>query len=296
MRENMDDPEYLDGTIEIEIKEDYFYRSEARVKIRGNTRKAICTVPPLKVDLKKSTLHPTLDDSDKIDIVNTCKEESKFISYLYKEYLAYKIYNIITKYSYQVRLLKPSYEDTGGMFEIIEDPAFIVESDKAVEDRVGANEKGKYPPQGELALMYYVSPNDESKHIITRLALFQYMIGNTDWAPHSRHNCRIFKDGEYYYPIPYDFDYSGFVDAPYAIPGNSYNLSSVRERFYQGVQVEPEIFNEEAAYFIEKKPEIYELIQNFTQLSEKERNKSIKYLDDFYKELENGDLAKKVTI
>ena len=35
-------------------------------------------------------------------------------------------------------------------------------------------------------------------------------------------------------PIPYDFDFSGLVDAPYATPPDVLKIANVRQRFYRG--------------------------------------------------------------
>jgi hypothetical protein len=37
-----------------------------------------------------------------------------------------------------------------------------------------------------------------------------------------------------YTTIPYDFDYSGFVDAPYAVPPEGVSVTSVKSRHYRG--------------------------------------------------------------
>ena len=57
---------------------------------------------------------------------------------------------------------------------------------------------------------------------MTRVALFEYMIGNLDWSVPVRHNIKLIVPKEdsnaIAFPVPYDFDYSGLVKTDYAIP------------------------------------------------------------------------------
>ncbi|MEO5972822.1 MAG: hypothetical protein ABIP91_05620, partial [Sphingomicrobium sp.] len=78
-----------------------------------------------------------------------------------------------------------------------------------------------------------------------RSALFQYMIGNLDWSMRAGpagepccHNSKLAGASRsptgMLVPIPYDFDFSGLVDAPYAEPPDQLHVSSVRNRLYRG--------------------------------------------------------------
>jgi len=60
------------------------------------------------------------------------------------------------------------------------------------------------------------------------VSIFQYMTGNTDWAVPNYHNIKTDGTKERHHlptiSVPYDFDYAGFVDAPYAVPVNWYTV------------------------------------------------------------------------
>ncbi len=61
------------------------------------------------------------------------------------------------------------------------------------------------------------------------------MIGNTDVSLLKLHNIILVRDSSgIVYPVPYDFDYSGVVNARYAVPAQALNLATVRERLYRG--------------------------------------------------------------
>jgi hypothetical protein len=72
-------------------------------------------------------------------------------------------------------------------------------------------------------------------HAANRVALFQYMIGNTDWSIVRERNVTLLlgEDG-YQRPLPFDFDMSGLVNAHYAGPAPGLPIDDVTERFYLG--------------------------------------------------------------
>ena len=60
------------------------------------------------------------------------------------------------------------------------------------------------------------------------------MIGNTDWSEVAGHNVEVLGIGGVALPVPYDFDFSGIVEAPYAVPGRSLSIKTVQDRLYRG--------------------------------------------------------------
>ena len=74
------------------------------------------------------------------------------------------------------------------------------------------------------------------------------MIGNTDWTvPVFHNNVLIISQGNLQglgsgIAVPYDFDYSGLVDANYAVPSDQLNLPSVLDRRYLGICRSEETF------------------------------------------------------
>jgi hypothetical protein len=121
------------------------------------------------------------------------------------------------------------------------------------------------------------------------------MIGNTDWAVPNLHNIKLIRARKDSlarpFAIPYDFDFAGFVDAPYASPSPLLGIESVRERSYRGfprnmAEIEPIL-----AVFNEKKDSIYTLIKNFDRIKPSTRQVMIKYIDEFYQIINNKTLV-----
>jgi hypothetical protein len=126
-------------------------------------------------------------------------------------------------------------------------------------------------------------------------SVFQFFIGNTDFSPlagppgeNCCHNYVLFDGGEdFIRAIPYDFDQSGFVDAPYAEPDRTLKLRSVHTRLYRGRCANNERIQESLQLFREKKPGIQALITEQEGLSRQVRNRLVRYTDDFYKTIDD---------
>ena len=74
---------------------------------------------------------------------------------------------------------------------------------------------------------------------ITFVSIFEYMIGNTDCAVPNHHNIRLIvpltDTFARPYPVPYDFDYCGVVNAPYAIPDENLDITKCKGALLQGL-------------------------------------------------------------
>ena len=69
------------------------------------------------------------------------------------------------------------------------------------------------------------------------------MIGNLDWSMQAGPAGRRLLPQQpadraagaaLFVPVPYDFDYSGLVDAPYAVPPEGFTVRASRPRYYRG--------------------------------------------------------------
>jgi len=104
----------------------------AEVKPRGKTRKEICVHPPLKLKIKKADLTQAgMLPFNEMKIVWECKPSGAFEQYLYKEFMAYRLYNRLTSASFRAKLLKINLVDTNSPTKVIEKIGFIVEDEEA---------------------------------------------------------------------------------------------------------------------------------------------------------------------
>ena len=248
-----------------------------RIKARGTARKEVCSFPPIRLNIKKSGIQDDLfPEVKKIKIVTHCRGSQQNLNYLMKEFLTYKIYSIISPYSFRVRLLKIKYIDTGRKDKVTDTWAFMIEPEEMLAERLDML---------PLKLDHLGFVHTDTLWT-DYMVMFQYMIGNADYSIPGRHNIKLLVPKDPIkinpVPVPYDFDYSGIVNSDYAIPREEIGLSKITERYFLGPCRSFEEFREIIEIFQSKKQEIYDLINNFEYLSLRERAKLIKYLDEFY--------------
>lgn len=268
--------EYLDAVLTYHISKDDSINRDIRLKTRGEFRNGYCNFPPLMLNFKKSDFE--LEDLKKIEkmkLVTHCQSGNEDI--LFKEYLIYKLFNVLTDSSFRVRMVKINYINTFKQTKTVSSYAFFIEPLDLLAVRMNS-------VPVELTTL---NQSNMDLEMMDRMAIFNYMIGNTDWSVPNQHNCKILVSRE---PgkadlgqiVPYDFDYSGLVDASYAIPHESLGIETVRERLYLGLCRTDEQFLKALSEFSEKKQEFYDVIRNFPYLTEKEKKGMIMYLDQFY--------------
>jgi hypothetical protein len=253
---------------------------EANVKTRGHMRLEICSFPPLKLKFDKSELAKhDLSPLNEMDIVHRCHDGVLYNQYLLREYLAYKIWEEISPYHFKTQLVHMHYVNPDGSNAHESNYAFLVENSEEVVDRLGGR-RYKTP---------VISRTSLDKKEFLAVALFQFMIGNTDWHIPSRHNLDFvaIPGHTLLVAIPFDFDYSGLVDAPYAAAHESLKLSSVNIRYYQGWCHSGQEVNDALEIFRDKKERILSLPNLIEGLDEKSIKHLTTYISDFYEIIEN---------
>jgi hypothetical protein len=248
---------------------------DLRVRVRGNFRrlKKNCDTPPLKFNFKK---HMASEESlfagqPELKLVVPCKGDE----YVVREYLTYKIYNLFTDYSFNVRMVRLTFDDTGRNEATDPQYGFLIE-DKHV---LGARSQAALIERDNLR------PQIVKQEHFLRMSVFAYMIGNTDWSIQYLHNVELLflKDEKVFVSVPYDFDLVGLVSSPYARPEPALKLRSVRDRVYRGYCMEDlSVLNPTIAQFQELKPQIYSIITENPLLEERYISFATEFLDDFY--------------
>ena len=275
--------EYLKAVLTYFINDKDSINKEIRLKSRGVMRYGICNFPPLMLNLKNAGFrNDEMKKIEKIKVVTHCDYGNE--EYLYKEYLVYKLYNVLTDYSFRVRLAKIDYINNVKKSKPISTYCFLIEPLNLLADR--------------LKSVSVTAPNLTQKHIIPavmdRMAIFNYMIGNTDWSVPNQHNCKVLTGSDFNYPglgiiVPYDFDYSGLVNAEYAIPYEGLGLKSVLERRYLGICRTRDEYIASLKEFTDRKAEFYNVINEFPLLNDKEKKEMVRYLDGFFNSIEKGN-------
>lgn len=276
--------EYIPVHFLYEFNDTLVLEKEMRMKARGMFRRSHCSMAPFWLNIRKADVENVhLQDVKRFKVVTNCQGSKAYDEYVLKEYLAYKIYNIISPVSFRVRLIKMKYVDTGRKSKITEGWAFLIEPEAMLADRLGAVAIKK----DDLS-MSLMKPGE-----MDLAAMFMYMIGNCDYSVTGRHNMKVLGmpgfGSEGYTPVPYDFDYSGIVDASYALPGENLGISSVRERYYLGPCRDDEAFRKAIEQITRHRDEILQMLNEFEYLEPKHKQKLISYVEEFFNEAAEPD-------
>jgi hypothetical protein len=225
----------------------------------------------LNIDKAARLKGTEFEKQDKLKLVTPCKSDD----YVIREYLAYKIYNLLTPYSFKARLVQVEFEDSIRKRKVETHYGILIED----EDKL-ARRSGAFLWDKKMVFMEHLRHPE-----FTIMAVFQYLIGNTDWSVPYLHNIKLLYKDSSAIPIgvPYDFDHSGIVNASYANPPELLNLPSVRNRVYRGYCQNKHDFTSTIAVFNKLKDDIYKIYTSCTLLDEKYIKSTIKYLDEFYK-------------
>lgn len=268
------------------------------VERRGRNRQRVCKIPPVKLRFEKDDVKgTTFRGQESLKLVTHCESSAGYEQFYILEYLAYRIYNLLTDFSFRVRPLKATYllpeheenEEKGfSLFKkkTIEGPvfAFLIEEDKDVANRHDL--KNLHIPR--------IAPGQLHSEEAALFALFQFLIGNVDWAAtmgpdpdECCHNAKLIgpeptRPEDTLYAIPYDFDSSGLVDAEYAVPPEGLPIRSVTQRLYRGYCAHNASLQAARQRMLANEQAIYRLFNEETRLDAGKRSKALGYLEEAF--------------
>jgi len=274
--------EYQPALFQYQMNDSILLTRDIKIKARGISRKNMCFFPPIQLNFpKKEVIIPQLKVFDKMKMVLDCGRSEIYQQYLLSEYMVYKLLNILTDYSYRVRLIRVTYIDISGKYDTETKYAFIIENKNQMAERLNT-----------IALdIKSIRDQYIEKTTLINSYLFQYLIGNTDWSVPGGHNMLLIKSKDPVltepYVVPFDFDLAGIVNANYAKPNTATDISNVRERYYMGICLPEDQVKAGLKVYLERKDEIYALYQNSDLLDKRNKQSTIQYLDEFYEIVED---------
>ncbi len=247
---------------------------QVEVRTRGHFRRMRenCGYPPLLIQFPKEGPHTNsvFKNQNKLKLVMPCKGDD----YVVREWLVYKLYNLVTPKSFRARLVKVTLEDDKRKKGATPFYGLLLEEEKQMAKR-----------NKLVAVDRKLQPGEVQADEFINMTVFEYLIGNTDWSIQYLQNIKLLAKDSMAVPVavPYDFDHAGIVNAPYARPAEELQMSGIRQRRYRGYCVKDmKVFEKVIARYNELKKDIYSLYGNCTLLDEKYIKSTIKFLDDFY--------------
>jgi hypothetical protein len=256
---------------------------------RGHVRRMArtCDYVPLRIEFEKDKLKGTVfEGQSALKLVVQCAGGGDFEQYVHREYLAYKIYNLITPRSMRARLAKVNYVDPAGK-AIGSRVGMLLEDDGDVAKRM----------EGRTVKLPRVLFENVDRDTLLTTMIFEYMIGNTDVSIYALHNVVLVQSpppGRNLYTVPYDFDISGLVHPPYATPDRQLMIKSVQDRLYRGPCLAPELVDPIVANFVAKKDQILALPAAIPEMDKSSREDAKAYLDSFYSAIKTSKDVKRV--
>ncbi len=279
LKRETNDSTYLEGTLGFSQGDQLLDSVDLRVRARGDFRRTQCYFAPLKLEFRKSDIRGTLLEGHKeLKLVLPCQIGSLSDDYVLKEYLAYKLFEVVSPYHYKTRLADIEFTELKGKRERTHElTGFLIEDHGTLANRLdGKRYRRNMPPQMQDA--YYSVVNN----------LFQYGIGNTDFSLRIQHNQRLYYIDGKYFSIPYDFDMSGLVNAPYATVSNAQTLNvpvyEVTDRAYKGYTRDPSLVQQVRQEFLDARPAMMRELELLEPLFKDPRQyaEAAAYLESFF--------------
>ncbi len=257
LKKETNDSTYIDSNLSYQLKDGSWRNIPIELRARGNYRLKNCYFTPLKIKIKKSVSKNTPFEGNKsLKAVLPCLLKSDNDDNVIKEYIVYKLFEIISPYYFKTRLVDIDFEqikNNKNKFHSLK--GFFIEDDKTLAKRVDGKIYDRFR-----------HPLNQDDMASVRNAFFQYMIGNTDFSQAYLHNVKLIYINKKMIPIPYDFDMAGFVDASYAvvsqIQGESLGTTSVTDRKYRGFIRNESVFEQVRQEYMSKRTEMLEVIDN----------------------------------
>jgi len=254
-----------------------------KLKPRGKYRRRVCDFPTIKLNFSKKNLKADgMAKYDDYKVVTHCMDDKKDSKEnVLREYLAYKLYNVLSPHSYRVHYLEITYVDSKKQMSSLKRTGFLIEDTAELEDRIGV-EVMKEP-------RLTIDSFDLEQY--NAVALFQYMIGNVDWrvTPFAK-NTKVMKvkGTDKYQIIPYDFDFSGLVSVSYMKLAEHIGQRNAKQRFFLGQISKQKDLSANFKHYQAKKIEVLNCIDNFDLLSKPSRKSIKKYIESFYEDIADG--------
>lgn len=291
------DEEELPATFEFTDSAGETLVFDIKIRARGKFRasKDICDFPPIRLNFAGSQTKGTLfHKQDKVKLVTHCQASERYNQVVLREYMTYRILNVMTDASFRARLMRITYVDSEGKRQDDVHYGFIIEDKDRLARRLGKS----------VLDISQTTVSSLDREYTNLVSVFQYLVGNTDFSmiqgiagePCCHNHVLFGNEGEKIWSIPYDFDQTGIVDAPHAGPNPRFKLRSVKNRLYRGRCVNNDLLEMTLAKFRDKHDEIMAVVNEVSASSKSSINSMTRFVEDFYRVLESDKRVDKELI
>ena len=279
----------VEGTLSYTEADGAVTELDVEVRTRGRSRLELCSFPPLSVNLRRGQVAGMLfDGQNRLKLVTLCRDTPGYREYLELEYVIYRMYEQVSDFAYRVRPLRVQYLDSERGGDAEEAPAFFIEHQNGIAERVGM--QAADVPGVPLAAL--------RPEPLATYALFQYVIGNTDWSAISAaEDDTCCHNGDVLTPadgstgavvVPYDFDQAGLINTAYAAPHEDLPIRSVTQRLFRGFCATNELLDATVEKFNTARPAM-EALLDAAALRDRTRADALQFLAGSYEILNDPE-------
>src|SRR5664280_123288 len=119
--------DYLKAEITFNLSKTDSISQSVRLRTRGVFRNRYCMFAPIELNFKKANFGYTdLNKITKLKLVPQCSSGKDKEDYVLREYLAYKLFNVLTDTSFRVRLLTVNYFDSEKKKSLSDNMGFLL--------------------------------------------------------------------------------------------------------------------------------------------------------------------------
>jgi len=290
VKKKTNDSTFIQTTLRYQDQDQQWKDLEVKIRRRGDFRLNNCYFPPIKMKIKKSVSKGSLfEKNKKLKLAVQCSDKKGTEDYIVKEYMAYKIYEVVSNYHYKVRLVDVFFSElVNGKDKTFEFKGYFIEDIKLVAKRHGGQPIDRN-----------MHPQTQDPVSSVQNAFFQFMIGNIDFSTYVQHNEKLIFVDEKVVPVPFDFDMSGLVNTSYATVSESNNeslpITSVTDRLYRGFKRDPEVIAQVRKHYLDNKAQVIEVVDDLEVyfVNPKQFQEAKSYILGFYTILEDENLYSK---
>jgi hypothetical protein len=242
---------------------------DIRLRPRGRYRRRVCDFPPIKIKYpKKEIKQAGYAGHNDLKLVTHCLSDPLGDELVMREHLVYLLYRELSPYAFRTQLVHITYIDNQGGAPLARYGILLEDEDELAE---------RY--RMEVCDECYGYQEEDFEDQARKInQLFQYLIGNADWSLRMQRNIKILQREEDQQEdllfVPYDFDFSEMVNAPYQVeePISFPELSAADQPVAQ--------------HFYRHREVLAQLVNNYRLLDEKARRQCLRRIEKFYRKLE----------
>ena len=279
---NFKDGNATEGKVSVSV-DGQSYSFTTMFELGGKTRRKICKMPPVKLNVKKKELQAQgfSKGLDKSKIVFQCNTSKNMAQSIKMEKLLYDLYSVVSPYGRRSKMIKVKIDGEKKIFD-----AFLLEDDDDFEVRTGT----------QVLKNKTIATTSLNREEYVKMCMFQFMISNADWSARKGHNTDLYRriEDNSLIVVPYDFDYSGIINNSYAVAPENLPISKVTERYFMDKSISMTEMKECINYFLLKEAAMFERIEDASFLADNSKKRITKFVGDFYKIIRNEKKVKRL--